>query len=296
VTTATATPVPGTVYLGEPTLVTITVTHPATGVPLADVRVGLDHGVPLNESVLAKLPSDQFTDSAGQAQFSITADASGNITIYIENETDPNNPFVIFAEARKTMTITTDPSANEGATFVLQAKSGGTLITDATVTITFAGQTYTTNTGTATLTAPTVPTSLTYTITATAPGYTTATTTILIINVPTLVIIPPTTQPKGTQTFTITIANDQGAGVAGATVTFNGKTYYSGANGLTELTAPDVKQKTQDFTVTASHTGYTDATPVTITIAQTPGVPGFEVLTLVVALGVAFLLIRRRQK
>ncbi len=45
VTTATATPNPATIYNGEPTLVTITVTHPATGAPLEDVRVGLDHGI-----------------------------------------------------------------------------------------------------------------------------------------------------------------------------------------------------------------------------------------------------------
>ena len=45
VTTATATPNPATIYNGEATLVTITVTHPATGTPLEDVRVGLDHGM-----------------------------------------------------------------------------------------------------------------------------------------------------------------------------------------------------------------------------------------------------------
>lgn len=296
VTTATATPNPATVYIGEASLVTITITHPATGAPIKGVRVGLDHGINLNQSILAKFPTDQFTDSAGQVQFSITTEASGNVTIYIENETDPNNAFILLSAARKTMTITIDPAVNEGNTFTVSAMSGTALITDATVTFTFAGQTYTTTSGTTTITAPTVSTSLTYTITATAPGYTTATAPIMVINVPLLVIIPPSTQPKGTQTFTITIANDEGAGVAGAAVTFNGKTYYSGANGLTQLTAPDVKQKTEDFQITASFTGYTTATPATITIAQTPGIPGFELLTLVVAIGVAFLLLRRRQK
>jgi hypothetical protein len=296
VTTATATPSPATAYIGEPTTVTITVTHPSTGAPLDDVRVGLDHGMNLNESILAKFPTDQFTDTAGKVTFSITTEASGNITIFIENETDPDNPFVIMSAARQTMTITSDPSVNEGQTFTVQVKSGATVITGVTITFSFAGQTSTTTNGVATLTAPTVSTSLTYTITATADGYTSASTTIMVINVPKLVIIPPGTHPKGTQKFTITIANDEGAGVAGAAVAFNGNTYYSGANGITEITAPDVKTKTADFQISATFTGYTPATAVTITIDQTPGIPGFELLTLVAAIGVAFLLLRRRQK
>jgi hypothetical protein len=297
ITTATATPDPTIVYIGEPTIVTITVTHPATGAPLSDVRVGLDHGLLLNQSILAKFPTDQFTDAAGKVQFSITTEASGNATIYIENETDPDNTFIILSAARKTMTLTADPAVNEGATFIVQAKSGTTLITDATVTVTFAGQTYTTTSGTVSIPAPSVSTSLTYTITATALGYTTTTATIMVINVPKLIIVLPSTTPKGTQSFTITIANDAGQGVAGATVSFNQKTYTSGANGLTELQAPDVKDKNgADYQITVTFTGYSDATPTTIHIAQTPGMPGFELLTLVVAIGVAFLLLRRRQK
>jgi hypothetical protein len=297
VTTATATPNPATVYIGEATLVTITVTHPATGAPLTDVRVGLDHGINLSDSILAKLPSDVFTDSAGKATFSITTQASGNVTIYIENETDPDNPFVIMSAARKTMTLTADPAVNEGATFTVQAMSGTTLITDATVTITFAGQTYTTTSGTVSIPAPSVSTSLTYTITATALGYTTATATIMVLNVPKLIIVLPSATPKGTQTFTITIANDAGQGVAGATVTMNQQTYTSGANGVTEIKAPDVKDKNgANYPITATFTGYSDATATTIHIDQTPGMPGFELLTLMVALGVAFLLLRRKQK
>jgi hypothetical protein len=119
----------------------------------------------------------------------------------------------------------------------------------------------------------------------------------MVINVPKLIIVLPSTEPKGTQTFTITIANDVGQGIAGATVTFNAQTFTSGANGVTDIKAPDVKDKNgADYQITATFTGYTAATPTTIHIGQTPGVPGFELLTLVVALGVAFLLLRRRQK
>ena len=80
-------------------------------------------------------------------------------------------------------------------------------------------------------------------------------------------------------------------------ILFNGATVFSGANGITELKAPDVKDKNgADYQITATFTGYTNATPITIHIAQTPGIPGFELLTLVAAIGVAFLLLRRRQK
>jgi len=133
VTTATATPNPATTYIGEPTIVEITVTHPATGEPLQGVRIGLDHNVALNESLgtlMNKIPDDGFTDAAGKVWFSIETGGSGNITIYVENETDPDNPFVIKSAARKSMTISTDASVNEGLTFTVTAKSNGVIITD----------------------------------------------------------------------------------------------------------------------------------------------------------------------
>jgi len=296
VTTATATSSPATIYVGEASLVTITVTHPATGAPLKGVRIGLDHGLSLNTTLLAKLPSDQFTDSAGKVQFSMTADASGNVTIYIENETDPDNAFTINAVARKQMTISTDPSVDEGKTVTIQAKDiNGVLITGTAIKFTFAGQTWPTTTGVATLTAPAVPTSLTYTITATAEGYNSPSTTIMVLNVPKLRIILPTAEVKGKQKFTVTIANDEGNGVAGATITFNGATYYSGANGILELTAPDVTQTQATYPITATFTGFAAADTANQVILKTPSVPGFELLTLVAAIGIAFLLLRRRR-
>jgi hypothetical protein len=291
VTTATATPNPAVIYLGEATLVTVTVTHPATGTPLEDVRVGLDHGMDLNETVLAKLPSDEFTDTAGMVQFSITADASGNVTIYLENETDPDNEFVIIAQARKPMTISLNPSVDEGKTFTVEAKSNGVLITDTTVTFTFDGQTWPTTTGVATITAPTVSTSIAYPITATAEGYAPATgAVVMILNIPKL-IVAVSGEVKAGQTFTLTIADDTGAAVIGATVTFEGKTYTTGAGGVVTITAPSTEG---NYNVTATFPGY-DPVSDTITIGPGGGIPGFELLTLVAAIGVAFLLLRRKR-
>jgi hypothetical protein len=291
ITTATATPNPATIYLGEPTVVTITITHPATGTPLVDVRVGLDHGLLLNESILAKLPSDLYTDAAGRVQFSITADASGDVVIYIENETDPDNEFVITAQARKPMTISLNPSVDEGKTFTVEAKSNGVLITDATVTFTFDGQTWPTTTGVATLTAPEVSTSIAYPITATAEGYVPASGAIvMVLNIPKL-IVAVSGEVKAGQTFTLTIADDTGGPVIGATITFDGKTYTSGAGGVATITAPSTEGS---YPVTATFPGYETVTS-TVTVVKGGGIPGFELLTLIAAIGVAFLLLRRRR-
>jgi hypothetical protein len=291
VTTATAAPNPATIYLGEATVVTVTVTHPATGAPLEDVRVGLDHNLSLNETILAKLPSDLFTDATGKVQFSISADASGDVVIYLENQTDPDNEFVITAQARKPMAISLNPSVDEGKTFTVEAKTNGVLITDATVTFTFDGQTWPTTTGVATLTSPTVATSMAYPISATAEGYVPATGAIvMVLNIPKL-IVAVSGEVKAGQTFSLTVADDTGSAVIGATVTFEGKTYTTGAGGVVSITAPSTEGT---YPVTATFPGY-DAVSGTVTIAKGGGIPGFELLTLIAAIGVAFLLLRRRR-
>jgi hypothetical protein len=58
------------------------------------------------------------------------------------------------------------------------------------------------------------------------------------------------------------------------------------------LTAPDVDKETE-YTITASFEDYQDGT-LTITI-KPGGIPGFELITLIAALGVAFILLRRRR-
>lgn len=293
VTTATATPSPATIYNGEATLVTITITHPATGAPLEDVDVRLEAwNATLSDSILAKIPDNASTDAAGKVQFSITAQASGEVVIYIENESDPDNEFVIVATARKPMSIHLNPSVDEGKTFTVEAKSNGVLITDATVTFTFDGQTWPTNTGVATITAPTIATSMAYPITASAEGYVTATGAIItVLNIPKL-IVAVAGEVKAGQTFTLTVADDTGSAVIGATVTFEGKTYTTGAGGSVTITAPS---KAGSYPVTATFPGY-DPVSGTVTIAEGGGIPGFELLTLIAAIGVAFLLLRRRRK
>jgi len=294
VTTATATPNPATVYISEPTIVEITLTHPATGEPLKGVRVGLDHNVALNESLgtlMNKIPDDAFTDAAGKVYFSIETGGSGNITIYVENMTDPDNPFVIKSAARKTMKIYADPTVNEGDTFIVTAKSGGVVITDTTVTMEFAGTTLTTTDGTVEFIAPSVQDAVNYDVQATADGYTTDDTTIKVLNLRKLVIVITSTDVSGGSAFDVTIADDAGNSVIGVTITVNQKTYTTGAQGTATITAPE---KQGDYIITATFPGYTDADPYTITI-KAGQIPGFELLTLIAAIGVAFILLRRRR-
>ncbi|UCD13731.1 MAG: hypothetical protein JSW60_09275, partial [Thermoplasmatales archaeon] len=92
--------------------------------------------------------------------------------------------------------------------------------------------------GQATFTASAVTADRDYTILATKVGYAEDTETITIVNVPVLVIVPPSALPTAGSTFEVIIADDSGSAIIGATVTFNEKTYTSGTQGITKLTAP----------------------------------------------------------
>ena len=64
------------------------------------------------------------------------------------------------------------------------------------------------------------------------------------------------------------------------------------AGGVVTITAPSTEGS---YPVTATFPGY-DAVSATVTVAKGGGIPGFELLTLIAAIGVAFLLLRRRRK
>ena len=300
VTTATATPVPATIYVGESTNVVITVTHPATDAPIPNVLVGIDQGFNLSDSILAKIPAAKETGSDGTVNFGIEAQATGNATIYIKSGTDANNPQVIMAGIRKTMTITRPASVNEGGTFDVEIKDVNGNYVTTPVTITFAGSTNTTTTGKRTLTAPEVAESLDYTIEASAVGYTSTQKDIKVINVPALQISTSITVKAG-ETYEIAVSNkDTGIGVVGATITITTpggetSTHTTKAGGVLTVTAPCT---TGDYTITATFGTFQSATfTVTVTgeCEEDEG-PGFELLTLIAAIGVAFILLRRRRR
>jgi hypothetical protein len=188
------------------------------------------------------------------------------------------------------MTVTTDTSVDEGETFTVEAKSGGVLITDATVTINFAGTAYTTSTGTIDITAPSVRESLTYRVEATAEGYTDDDTTILVLNVPALTVTVTGTQQEEVflSPIQVTVSDEFGNLISGATVTVDGQSETT-VDGKASFEITEEKT----YTITATFAGFADAS---VTIKAKPaGIPGFELLTLIAAIGVAFILLRRRR-
>ncbi|EMR73597.1 hypothetical protein MBGDN05_00530 [Thermoplasmatales archaeon SCGC AB-539-N05] len=291
ITTATATPSPATVYLNKATNVIITVIHPATGAAIQGVRVGLDHGMNLNQSLLIKFPADKFTDADGKVTFGITAGGSGNITIYLANETDPDNPMVIKATAMKIMTATVSPSAvNEGDDFTVTVMSDGDYVEGAAVYFDGTDETKTTGVGgTVTFTAQSVTGTAAWDITATKEGCTTVATSVNVYNVPKLYIVAVSEVNTGAD-ITVTVHSDIKDNENGVTVTIGSQTGIT-IGGKAKLAAPDTAG---DYTITVTKSGYETATQA-ITIKAGSAFPGFEALTLIAAIGVAFILLRRRR-
>ena len=288
VTTATATPNPSTVYVNEPITVTITVTHPATGKHIPDVDVGLQ------SNILVSQPDNETTDANGRVQFGITTGGSGDIIILIEGESDPDNKFVIESKLRKTMIIDAPLTIEEGDTFIVNIKTPtGDLVTDL-VTIEFADNTFTTSTGTLQLTAPMVSTDTDYRIRASATDYYNDEDTIRVIPKPELkqlhIIIYDFTG-IGTTKFKVIVTDDTGRSITGASITFNGKEYQTSSDGV-ELTAPNEKRT---YEITASFTGY-ESVSKSVTVTKLKETPGFELLALIAALGICFILLKRRRK
>lgn len=274
---------PASLPYNKPAELTLTVTGRTE--PLNNVRVNIT--VP----GLTAIPgSDTITD--GTVTFAFTPPATGNVRIDIENRTSsvrvPVTSWACYIEA--------DAQVNEGNTFKVTVKNGtagGAVIVGATVTIRGIGTETTNANGEATFIAPSVTSDRDYTITATFEGHAEDTETITVINVPVLTIVYPD-EVEGCSTFEVIIADDAGNSIIGATITASdGETYTSGVNGIAKIAALDKKGS---MTLTASKTGFADSETVTITVKACPGIPGFELLTLIAALGVAFILFRRRRR
>jgi len=75
-------------------------------------------------------------------------------------------------------------------------------------------------------------------------------------------------------------------------ISFNDKTYTTGVNGIAKLTAPKTKGS---YPIEVTFGNYEKTTDI-VTVTAAPGIPGFELLSLIAALGVAFILFRRRRR
>ncbi len=298
ITTAVATPSPPTIYLLESTNVVITLTHPASSDPIPGVLVGIDEDINLSESILSKLPTSTKTDANGQVAFGITAEATGQAVIFIKGNYDSENKYVITGAIKKTLEIDAPPSVNEGEDFtVTVTDSNGDPVENAVVE--FAGEFYTTDADgeiDPPIEAPDVQVTLDYDIDVTATGYTSASDTIKVINMPELFIKPPASVTEG-KTFTVIAGGDDGNG-NGITVTIykNGVEVASDTTVNGEATFKVGKSwKAGTYTAQATKTGYNPSETKSFKVEEAGGTPGFELLTLIAAIGVALILLRRRR-
>lgn len=290
---------PDTIYIGQANMVTITAKD-YNGQPIEGINLTFVSSVP---GILAAQPDPVQTDANGQVVMSLQPLASGTLNVTIARNVHYESGQLNWTNAVVTDTIVTVTSLKtlkisvskspiyEDETLTVTVTSGGSPVSGAAVE--FAETTVQTDAnGQATFTVPDPGVeSAIYTITAEKTGYVSAEKSITIIKVYEITIIGPSKLPAAGETFTITILA-KGSPLAGATITFDGTTYTSDGEGKVTLTAPDVTKDTE-YTITASFENYKDGT-LTVTI-KAGGVPGFELITLIVAIGVAFILLRRRR-
>jgi hypothetical protein len=251
---------------------------------------------------LAAVPDPVTTDEDGFAVLSLEPVATGTLNLslargihYVEGQLNWTNLLTdttIQVTTKKPLEITVSQSPIfEGETLTVMVKSEGDPVED--VSVHFGTETKTTDAdGEATFTAPNPGVeSAVYIIKAEKTGYITDSLSITVIKVWHISIIGPSESPSSGEEFTITIIA-KGSPLAGATITFDGKTYTSGGDGKVTLTAPEVDEE-EEFTITATFDPYMDGTLVITVTAG--GIPGFELVALIAALGVAFILLRRRR-
>jgi len=287
---------PATIYVGLVNDVTITA-RDMVGNLLEGVNVTVMPSVP---GILNAIPDPVPTDSNGKATITLAPQASGTLNITIAqnmhyengqlNWTSLLTDTTITVTSKKPLTISVSKSPlYEGETLTVTVVSGTTPISGANVK--FGETTSTTDSdGEATFTVPDPGVEFViYTITAEKAGYASTTISITVIKKWDITLIGPSTPPGTGETFTVEILA-KGGPLAGATITIDGDTYISDGSGKVTITAPSDEG---DYVITATYEGFDDAT-ITITI-QAGQIPGFELLTLIAAIGVAFILLRRRR-
>jgi len=275
-------PTPETIPYNKAAEVEVEVTGRGTG--LNGVFVSL---------IIPGLPGEMNTTTSGggMATFAFTPPTTGTVVIKIENRTADNNIKV----TSWALYLITPSSANEADTFEVTVRNktiNGDAIEGATIT--FDGETYTTDSdGKATINSPTgIAVDSEFEVMATKEGYAQDSNMITIIDKPQLEItIDQTPNDDGAYSSPVDVyvSDEDGNLITAATVTFDTQVLTT-VNGKVTIT---VSEKTVGE-IGATKTGFSPAIPVSVTI-QPAGIPGFELLTLIAAIGVAFILLRRRR-
>jgi len=286
---------PDTIYINQPNTVEIWAYKADKITPIPYLNLSL-----WGKTITQPEPAE--TDDDGNVIFSLEPQSSGkaNVTI-VRNVSYDNQGILQWTNDVITSTYLTITALRalkigvskspiyEAETLTITITSGESAVKD--VDVTFGIESAKTGTdGKVTFTVPDPGVdSAIYEISASKVGYITATKSITVINKWDITIVGPSGKIEQGKKYTFTIIA-KGSPLAGAIITFNGKTYTSGGDGKISLTMPD---KIGDYTISATFPNYLTAT-LTIKIVQ--GSPGFELLTLIIALGVALILLRRRRK
>ncbi len=286
---------PETIYIGQSNIVSIWAKD-ANGDAIQGINLTL-FGTGFGSTDVQPDPVE--TDSDGKVMFSIQPASSGilNVTIArnvhwssgdLEWTNAVRTDSYITIDALSTFTIAVSKSPiYQGETLTVTVTSGKSPVSGVDVSFgEMTGNTDSSGEVDFTVPDPGVESAI-YTVTAEKAGYITKEKTITVIKVYEL----SATASVGSDGTTVTVtAILIGKGPAvGATVTFNDKTETTDANGEVTFTAPAVEKNT-DYTATVEYDDKTTAATVTITPT-----PGFELLTLIAAIGVAFILLRRRR-
>jgi hypothetical protein len=289
---------PDTIYIDMANTIEITA-NDVDDNPIEGINLTLKAST---QGVIDSQPEPVETDANGQVILSVTPDASGklNVTIardleYVDDDLQWDNAVVtdtiINVTSIKPITIKVSKSPiYEGETLTVTIESNDNPVGADEVYVEFGNNgEWTDENGQVDFVVPDPGVdSAGFEVYASGDGYTSESKTVTVINLWDISIIAPSGTIEKGKEYTFTIVA-KGQPLAGATITLDGKEYTSGSDGKVKITVPD---KTGEYTITATFPNYMDGT-LTFTVKETPG---FELLTLIVALGVAFILLRRRRQ
>ncbi len=288
---------PSEIYINYPTEITI-IAKDNEGNPIEGINLTL---LPSSGGVLSVQPDPVKTDEDGMIVLSVSPQASGKLNVTIARDVKYVGGQLTWANAVitdtyvtvtgiKTMILTLSKSPiYQGETLTVTVNYGATPISDVDVTLGLV----TVKTGTDGVAQFTVPDpGVEYAIMkviAKKTGYISVSEDLTVLK-KWEIKISGETEVNTEASFTVTVVA-KGSGLAGATVTFEGQTQTTDNDGKATLTAPSTEGT---YTVTATYQNMQTGT-LTITVKKAT-TPGFELLTLIVAIGVAFILLRRRRK
>jgi hypothetical protein len=278
------------VRVGQTTDVVAYVT--GRGALLSDVYVGLNgQGVSTN-STTGAVGTDK-----GKVTLSVIPTSTGNITVDVgEDGRTVSRPVIIVTSWELDITVDARIDENTAFTVTVMKKGTTTPVEGAAVEIQGIGTVNTDADGKALFDgdykSPEVTSDTSYTVTATADGYLSDTVNIVVVNIPKLTVtLSPATAKQGAS-VKVTVSKDDANPAVNAKVTIGATEYYTDGNGQATITAPSADGT---YTVTASFGTFTDGT-ATLTVSGAAPTPGFELLTLIIALGIAFIILRRRRR